>query len=97
MAILSFIYGFLGEKREAERCLQFLVSESKAGRVPASDFAFAYAGLGDKDRFFDYLMKSVDDRSSFPAMVRSHPFVAGLRPAPRFGEYLAARERAAKG
>lgn len=90
-ANIAALYGFLGERGQAERHLKRLISENEKTPVPASDFAYAYGGLGDADKFFEYLMKAIEDRTSFPAVVRSHPLYAGFRSDPKFKEYLAAR------
>ncbi len=89
-AVSAFLYGYIGERDEAGRRLQSLLSEANEPTAPASQVAWAYAGLGDVDGFYEWALKSVRDRSLLPSWLRTHPFLERMRADPRYKEFLRA-------
>ena len=56
--------------------------------VPSWGFAIIYAGLGDKDRAFEWLEKGYDERPSDMPNLKVDPRMEPLRSDPRHQELL---------
>jgi tetratricopeptide (TPR) repeat protein len=61
--ILGYVLGRSGQRDEARELIASLIDRSERTHGDAFDVAIVYAGLGDMDRGFAWLAKSVDDRS----------------------------------
>jgi serine/threonine-protein kinase len=90
-ASLGHAYGAAGKKREARAVLDALMEQAKQRYVPSYYFALTHAGLGEKDRAFEWLEKACAERSTLLAYLKMDPRLAGLRSDPRFGDLFAAR------
>ena len=88
-AMSAFLHGCVGDKEAAQQCLRSLVSEAESAWMPAGQIAWAYAGLGDVNKFYEWAMKSTEDRSFLPVWLRTLPLMANLRSDPRYREFLA--------
>jgi serine/threonine-protein kinase len=62
LAALGYVYGISGRKREALRILGKLRQVSRHHLTFSSHWAMIYAGLGDKDKTFEYLEKAYHER-----------------------------------
>ncbi len=78
---LGYAYGAAGRKPEALRILDRSLELSKKGRKSPAALAMIYAGLGDKDRAFEWLGK-------VPHFNASTPEWNSLRSDPRFTALL---------
>lgn len=87
-ALSAFLYGYIGERDEAKRRLQSLLAEANERTSPAARVAWAYAGLGDVDGFYKWALKSVEDRSFFPLLLRTHPLLEKMRADPRYKDFM---------
>jgi adenylate cyclase len=75
----------------AEKQLQKLQEKTARGEhVPAYHYLMAYMRLGDTERAFSWMAKTVEERSWFALQLRVNPLLDPLRSDPRFGEILAA-------
>lgn len=83
-AALAHAYAISGNSREAEKILAQLLHRSKRGYVSAYDIAVIYAGLGAKDRVFEWLEKAYGERSSFLVYIKGDPRFEGFRSDERF-------------
>ena len=84
--VLGYAYAVSGNKPAAMRILRELEEQSKTSAVPLVTFALVYAGLGERDRTFDFLKRAIDDRDF---NVRMHdPMWDTLRDDPRFAGLL---------
>jgi serine/threonine-protein kinase len=61
--ILGYMLGRSGRRDEAREVLEALIDRSEKINGDAFDVAIVHAGLGDMDRSFAWLARSVDDRS----------------------------------
>jgi TolB-like protein/Tfp pilus assembly protein PilF len=61
-ASLAHAYAVIGRRAEAEKILRDLERKSKSGYVSPYMIATIYAGLGDKDRAFEFLEKAFQER-----------------------------------
>ena len=77
----------LGRREEAERAAAALEAEGRKEFVIATGPAWIYGVLGDSDRFFDWLSRSVDSVSK-PFDFVTNPMFAPMRADPRLREYL---------
>src|ERR1019366_1781082 len=63
LAALGEAYGLAGEAREAEKLLDELLALSRQRYVPPQCFVNVYLGLRDRDKVFEWLEKSYQERS----------------------------------
>jgi len=79
----GFLYGATGRRKDAELVLQKLDKLSSRRYVPAVLRAVIYAGLGEKDRAFEWLNKALNDREPI-ALINADSRFDPLRSDPRF-------------
>jgi len=87
LASLGNAYAVSGDQGEARRILAELMARSKLGYVSPEAFAVVYAGLGDKDRAFEWLRKAVDERAA-TLFLYVGPVFDRLQSDPRYAELL---------
>ena len=84
-AALAFVYATVGRPADAQKILSDLQRQSKNTYVSHYMIATIYAGLGDKDKAFEYLGKSYDEKSTDLAYFMKSDFrLDSLRSDPRF-------------
>jgi len=88
LGVLVHAYAHAGRRREALRVLDELHRRRKAAYVPAAAFLNAYLGLGDKEKAFAWLERSVEERSKIIQFLKVQPFFDPLRGDPRFAAFL---------
>jgi len=88
LAALARAYAVAGERREALKLLGELKEQSRRRFVPATDFAFVYIGLGQKEQAFVWLEQAYQERSGWLAFAKIDPRFDGLRSDPRFQDLL---------
>jgi tetratricopeptide (TPR) repeat protein len=64
LGTLGQAYGLAGRQREAREILAELIRQSHERYVPPHAFVHIYIGLGDKDKAFEWLEKSYQERSN---------------------------------
>lgn len=82
-ALLAQAYAIGGDRVEASRLLKELIKENQ---VSPYYIAVVYAGLGDKDRAFEFLDKAYREQASMLQYLKIHPTLESLRADPRFRE-----------
>ncbi len=87
-ALLAHAYALAGRKADAQSELNVLTAIGKKRYVPPSYVAIVYLALGDKDKAFEYLNKSYQDRSEQLLYLGVEPVVDSLRSDPRFDKLL---------
>jgi eukaryotic-like serine/threonine-protein kinase len=86
---LGYAYAVTGRRAEAQKVLDKLSELSKQRYVPARFMAMIYGGLGEKDKAFELLEKSYEDRSlEIGAGIKLDPVYDPLRSDPRFQDLL---------
>jgi tetratricopeptide (TPR) repeat protein len=83
---LGYGYGADGRRTEAQKVLDQLNEISKHKYVPAMQFVIVYAGLGEKDKAFEWLEKAYEARAL--SVTKAVPTLAPLRSDPRFADLL---------
>jgi serine/threonine protein kinase/lipopolysaccharide biosynthesis regulator YciM len=89
LADLGLAYALAGRKTDAQKVLVQLSPLSKQGYVTPKSVAAIYAGLGEKDKAFEWLEKAYQERSvGFGLGMKSFPVFDPLRSDPRFADLL---------
>jgi tetratricopeptide (TPR) repeat protein len=83
---LGYAYALTGRRADAQKVLMELSELAKQEYVPAVDRARVYAGLGEKDKAFEWLENGLADRSI--ANIRVEAPWDALRSDPRFADLL---------
>jgi serine/threonine protein kinase len=86
LAFLGYGYAEAGRRLEAQKVLDQLNEISKEKYVPAYHRAIIYAGLGEKDKAFEWLEKGFEER--FIISIKVDPVYDPLRSDPRFADLL---------
>lgn len=85
---LGHVHARAGHRESAIALLDDLASRLKAGYVPARSFVYVYAGLGERDRAFEWLERAYRERDPMLFWLRAVPVFEPLRQDPRFDEML---------
>lgn len=88
LAALGQTYGLAGQRREAEKVLEELLALSRQRYVPPHCFVTIYLGLRDRDKVFEWLEKSYQERSNSLLWMGTWRDVDWLRSDPRFANLL---------
>lgn len=88
MAALRRAYAEAGWRGYWQKRLDLLMIEAKGKPVPALHFATLYARLGDKDKAFEWLEKTFNERDMALPLVKVDPVWETLRSDPRFTNLL---------
>jgi hypothetical protein len=89
-AALAHAFAVIGRRAEAEKILRDLEQKSKSVQVSPYLFATIYAGLGEKNKAFEFLEKAYQERSlEITWALKSDLRIDNLRSDPRFQNLLA--------
>ena len=88
LSALGWAYGIAGREKEAQQIFVRLEEMSRDRFISGFLYAKIYAGLGDKDRAFEYLEKAYQQRAMSLAVIITDETVENLRSDPRFMELL---------
>jgi TolB-like protein/Tfp pilus assembly protein PilF len=85
---LGYIYGVAGKQEKAREILNYYLELSKKGFMWPTNIVFIYIGLGEKDKAFEWLEKSYEQRGSWLIHLKVDPMFDSLRSDPRFQDLL---------
>ena len=86
---LAHAYANAGQRQKAEEILRELLRKSKTSYVSSYMIATVYAGLGDKNKAFEFLEKAYQERSpDIPYFLKADLRIDNLRSDPRFHDLL---------
>ena len=85
---IGFIYGVAGKKKEAQEILDYYLELSKKEFVAPAFIAFIYIGLGEKDKAFEWLEKTYEQREAWIDLLKVSPRFDSLRSDPRFQDLV---------
>jgi tetratricopeptide (TPR) repeat protein len=88
LAALGYAQAVSQQTAEARKTLEELTKRSQDTYVQPASIAAIYAGLGDKNRAFEWLEKAYADRSAWLVNLKVDPFFASLAGDPRFPDLL---------
>jgi serine/threonine protein kinase/tetratricopeptide (TPR) repeat protein len=77
-----------GRRGEAEQALESLHALSREKYVSAFPMAFLYAGLGNKEKVFEWLEKAYEERAGFLVYLNVEAAFDSLRSEPRFQDLV---------
>jgi tetratricopeptide (TPR) repeat protein len=85
LAELGYVYAVAGRKQDAEKVLKDLKVMSERRYTSARDYALIYAGLGDRDKAFEWLDKAYREKEQLVEL-KVDPRWDSLRKDSRFGD-----------
>ncbi|MCJ7717947.1 MAG: FlgO family outer membrane protein [Anaerolineales bacterium] len=85
---IGYIYGVAGKKKEAQEILDYYLELSKKEFVAPAFIAFIYIGLGEKDKAFEWLEKTYEQREGWVDLLKAAPMYDSLRSDPRFQDLV---------
>ncbi len=85
---LAYAYAVSGQREEAINLLADLENLQRRRYVGPFAFAIIYLGLGDNDRFFDYMTRQIEEGSSGLWGIRYLSHFRHVRSDPRFSSLL---------
>ncbi len=88
IAFVGYAYAITGRHPDALKVLQHLDEMEKHRFVSTISRVYVYAGLGDKDKAFEWLEKAYQERSDSLAWFRFDPESKGLQSDPRFAALM---------
>ena len=84
IAARGYLLASLGRDSEAREVLRTLEQRSREGYVPSTGLALVHAGLGERDRAFEWLEKASTARDVHLAFLPVDPRWDAYRADPRF-------------
>jgi serine/threonine-protein kinase len=84
LGLLGYGYAVTGRRADALKTLETLDEMEKRHYVSGIARVYVYAGLGDKDKAFEWLEKAYQERSDSLAWFRKAPESKSLQADPRF-------------
>jgi tetratricopeptide (TPR) repeat protein len=85
---LGYVCAKAGRKDEAFKALDQLFEFSKKGYTLSVQIAQVYAGLGDKEKAFEWLEKGYNEKNRMLGFIMVHPMWNNLRSDPRYTAML---------
>ena len=89
----GYLAALKGDKATALQMIAKLDSSSRQGYSQVSSAGFIYLGLGDLDKFFEYMFAAGKDHTLQMSRIRFSPLCAEARKDPRFIQLLSAYGR----
>jgi tetratricopeptide (TPR) repeat protein len=88
LGFTGYVYAVTGRRPDALKILQKLDALEKRRFISTISRVYVYAGLGDKDKAFEWLEKAYQERSDSLAWFRFDPESKSFRADPRFGALM---------
>lgn len=83
------VYAAAGMRQEASRALATLLARYRAGGVPVSYVAAAYAAMGDKDHAFEWMERALNEHDAFASVANAYPAFDSIRQDARYAPLMA--------
>jgi tetratricopeptide (TPR) repeat protein len=87
-SFLGWAYAVSGRQEKARSLLKCMLDLSTRRYVDAYMIAEVYAGLGEKDKAFEWLNKAYEEHAGQMIFVRVDPWIENLRSDPRYTALL---------
>ena len=88
LGTLGMAYGLAGQPKEARKLLDELFALSRRRYISPHSILHVYIGLGDRDKAFEWMEKSYQERTNGMAWLAVWPGFDPIRSDPRFDMYL---------
>jgi hypothetical protein len=85
---LGFVYAIAGRKEDARSIVKELEAKYIKGEAKPLFIAVVYAGLGEKEKMFEWLEKGLEERSGQLAEIRWQVPFEPFHDDPRFKDLL---------
>jgi len=85
---LGYVYAASGRRQEALQVIADMKAKAKQRYVSSYAIATVYAGLGDRDKAFEWLEKAYDERSPGLTWLKAEPMLDSIRSDPRYAILL---------
>ena len=85
---LAWVYAVSGREESARDILRQAMDYRTSKYLDAYLMALVYAGLGDRDKAFEWLTKGYEERASQMIFIKMDPALVDLRADPRFSDLL---------
>jgi TolB-like protein/Tfp pilus assembly protein PilF len=85
---VAYVHARAGRRDEAQKSLAQLEQLSKESHVSPYTFAAIYSALGERDRAFIMLQRSIDENEAGQSFMKVDPAFDPLRSDPRFAELM---------
>jgi len=85
---LGYLYAASGQRQEALQVIADLKAKAKQRHISSYAIATVYAGLGDRDKAFEWLEKAYDERSPGLTWLKVEPMLDSIRSDPRYADLL---------
>jgi eukaryotic-like serine/threonine-protein kinase len=82
--VVGYVHAIAGRRTEAERVLAAMGERSTRAYVPALEFAYVWAALGESDKALGFIETAVQERSPGLEWLLVEPLFSKLRAEPRF-------------
>ncbi|MDG6925013.1 MAG: adenylate/guanylate cyclase domain-containing protein [Nitrososphaerota archaeon] len=82
----GYLAAVKGDRKTALEMVEKLEGTHKAGWARAYSAGFIYLGMGDLDKFFEYMFRAAEDHTLSVVTLRYNPLVDRARRDPRFPE-----------
>jgi len=86
--VLAMLYGQAGLRDEALELIDDLSERMTAEYVSPLMLAWGYFGLGDEEKFFEWLAQAVAEQSPYLFALHQDPLYDPVRSHPRFAELV---------
>jgi Flp pilus assembly protein TadD len=86
LALLGHVYGRMGRRADAEAVIKELEQRFANKQADGRDLAVVYAGVGDKNKAFEWLERSFKERSPFLVFLNLEPTLEPLHSDPRWND-----------
>jgi DNA-binding winged helix-turn-helix (wHTH) protein/TolB-like protein/Flp pilus assembly protein TadD len=88
ISLIGYTYAVSGRHAEAQKVLQDLQARSNQNYISPYHVAMVYAGLGERDKAFNWLGKAYADREGRLTILKVVPEFDSLRSDPRFADLI---------
>ena len=88
IAGLGSLYGRTGERDKAEKVLQEVAAISNESHITSIASPGIYAGLGDREKFFECMNRAYEEHSPLLFFLKTYPEYDAMRSDPRYDELL---------
>ena len=85
---LGFAYSLRGDKARARKVLREAEAHFHEPGFASTELGLIHAGLGDHDKFFEYLYRAYEERSPVLPWLKIYPEYDAMRSDPRYDELL---------
>jgi serine/threonine-protein kinase len=85
---IGYAYARAGRRDEVLKILDQLEQRSKQSYVSPYSFAIVYAALGERDRAFSLLQRSIDEGATGQSFMKVDPVFDSLHSDPRFADLM---------